>query len=252
MRHKDNIHPSKEGAYWVANSKEIPELPSIQGWQNVEIDECGDPLILINTAHNLERISVSGEYAKLGFQAASESQYIRTGVFTKLQRALDYLPKKIGIKVYDAWRPLELQLEIFNKFLGELRVAHPDASEEELVERCKVFVSLPSSATDRPSPHYSGGSIDITLVEQNGSELWMGTGFDDFSARAGTRFFEDIASIKTAQDLIARENRRLLFQAMINAGFTNYPDEWWHYDFGNQFWGKASGSKAIYGPVSAE
>jgi len=23
---------------------------------------------------------------------------------------------------------------------------------------------------------------------------------------------------------------------MTSAGFTNYPEEWWHFDFGNSFW----------------
>lgn len=31
------------------------------------------------------------------------------------------------------------------------------------------------------------------------------------------------------------QNRKILYDAMIIAGFTNYPEEWWHFDFGNQF-----------------
>ncbi len=36
---------------------------------------------------------------------------------------------------------------------------------------------------------------------------------------------------------------------MIEKGFTNYPMEWWHYDYGNQFWAKIKGVNAIYGRV---
>ncbi len=39
-----------------------------------------------------------------------------------------------------------------------------------------------------------------------------------------------------AEDEQVRENRRLLYYAMIDAGFTNLPSEWWHYDYGDRFW----------------
>ena len=43
-----------------------------------------------------------------------------------------------------------------------------------------------------------------------------------------------------------RDNRRLLYETMINAGFTNLPSEWWHYDYGTKFWGYFTGKKALY------
>ena len=51
----------------------------------------------------------------------------------------------------------------------------------------------------------------------------MGTGFDYFGARANT----DDAGITAAQ----RRNRDLLRSAMRQAGFVNYPMEWWHFSF---------------------
>jgi D-alanyl-D-alanine dipeptidase len=36
---------------------------------------------------------------------------------------------------------------------------------------------------------------------------------------------------------------------MIAAGFTNYPLEWWHFDFGDQFWGAITDRIARYGVV---
>ena len=43
------------------------------------------------------------------------------------------------------------------------------------------------------------------------------------------------------------QNRRLLFNAMVDQGFTNYSEEWWHFDYGNQFWALINGVHAIYG-----
>ncbi|MCG4287414.1 D-alanyl-D-alanine dipeptidase, partial [Lactobacillaceae bacterium KNUT 0156] len=45
-----------------------------------------------------------------------------------------------------------------------------------------------------------------------------------------------------------RENRRLLYHVMTQAGFTNYIEEWWHFDYGNQNWATVSKRDfAVYG-----
>lgn len=44
----------------------------------------------------------------------------------------------------------------------------------------------------------------------------------------------------------ALDNRRLLYHIMTSQGFTNDLEEWWHFDFGGQFWGKISGKRSIY------
>ena len=33
-----------------------------------------------------------------------------------------------------------------------------------------------------------------------------------------------------------QQNRKILFDAMTAAGFTNYPAEWWHYSYGDRMW----------------
>jgi D-alanyl-D-alanine dipeptidase len=68
--------------------------------------------------------------------------------------------------------------------------------------------------------------------------------FDHFGPETATVFFEN-ASSKDALEY--RHNRRLLFWAMAAAGFTNYREEWWHFDYGNQFWGVILNQPARYG-----
>ena len=46
-----------------------------------------------------------------------------------------------------------------------------------------------------------------------------------------------------------RELGRLLFWAMADQGFTAFFEEWWHFDFGDQFWGSITGQAARYGPI---
>jgi D-alanyl-D-alanine dipeptidase len=80
----------------------------------------------------------------------------------------------------------------------------------------------------------------------------MGTEFDHFGPEAATRYFEDKllkAETLTIEEYSCLQNRRLLFHVLAEVGFTNYHEEWWHFDYGNQFWGKITGKQAIYGPV---
>ena len=52
-----------------------------------------------------------------------------------------------------------------------------------------------------------------------------------------------------SEECQARDNRRILYNAMLNVGFTNYPSEWWHYDFGDLFWGAMTQEDVIYPSV---
>ncbi len=74
----------------------------------------------------------------------------------------------------------------------------------------------------RRSRHNQGVAIDLTLVRaSDGTELDMGTPFDEFSSRSHTA---------NASGTVA-ENRRILVDAMAAAGFSNYSSEWWHFSF---------------------
>ena len=48
---------------------------------------------------------------------------------------------------------------------------------------------------------------------------------------------------------MARANRRMLYNVMIEAGFTNFPAEWWHFDYGDEKWGLFTDNAPIYGGV---
>ncbi|MES1200940.1 MAG: M15 family metallopeptidase, partial [Pseudomonadota bacterium] len=94
----------------------------------------------------------------------------------------------------------------------------------------------------------TGGAVDLTIVWQDGEPLYMGSLFDDATALAGTdRFERDMDEPSFSHDE-ARANRRLLYWLMIEAGFSNHPDEWWHYSYGDQMWAIHMGKPAaLYG-----
>ncbi len=85
----------------------------------------------------------------------------------------------------------------------------------------------------RGSIHSFGMALDLTLLNANGAELDMGTGFDDLSERSQPVLEERfLARGEITTQHIA--NRQLLRDAMRQAGFAGINSEWWHYDFGNR------------------
>ena len=85
----------------------------------------------------------------------------------------------------------------------------------------------------RGSIHSFGMALDITLLDEQGLELDMGTGFDDLTERSQPRF----EAAMLAQHLLSAQhiaNRQLLRAMMAQAGFVGIQSEWWHYDCGDR------------------
>jgi D-alanyl-D-alanine dipeptidase len=82
----------------------------------------------------------------------------------------------------------------------------------------------------RLDTHRNGGSFDLTIVDKNGNELYMGTDHDDLTEKAITDFFETKKNL-TLIEKEAKKNRRLLKRVLNEVGFKNYAAEWWHWSF---------------------
>ena len=136
--------------------------------------------------------------------------------------------------ILDGWRPLPLQQALFDRYKEELAREHPELDADRLTEQTRRFIAEPRSDPLFPSPHSTGGSVDLTIADASGRILPMGSEFDETSDRSETLYLESrVDSDLSELELRALENRRLLYHSMVSAGFTNYPDEWWHYDYGN-------------------
>ncbi len=85
----------------------------------------------------------------------------------------------------------------------------------------------------RGSIHSFGMALDITLIDEAGNEVDMGTGFDDLTERSHPALEQAmLARGEITQAQV--ENRQLLRDAMAHAGFAGISSEWWHYDFGDR------------------
>ena len=178
-------------------------------------------------------IIIDMQYPKMNLKNALNKCLVRKEVLEKLLLAKTYLPGNLTFKIWDAYRPLSLQKELYelykNKIIKEFGLETKVKEEQERI--ISRYVSIPNEDENIPPLHTTGGAIDLTLVDKNtNKELDMGTEFDSFSPVTSTNAFE-----KTNNEEI-KNNRRILYNAMTKAGFTNLPSEWWHYDYKDRAW----------------
>jgi zinc D-Ala-D-Ala dipeptidase len=71
--------------------------------------------------------------------------------------------------------------------------------------------------------------LDVSILDENGKELDMGTAYDDFSALAEPRLEQKFLKEGSLTAVQIRQ-RKLLREVMERAGFIALPVEWWHFD----------------------
>lgn len=220
--------------------KEFPGKPT--GLQPV-----AEPLVDIAAFHE-PRLRISMEYHRQGLPGATSRCLLRQSAADRLLQALVLLPPGFGFQIYDAWRPIQVQQALFDSYYQAVKNSPvgQSLSEEQLLDQVRRFVSIPSYDPMNPSVHNTGGAVDLTILDDQGYPLPMGTAFDDFTQAAHIDHFE------THEGPAYRDNRRLLYACMTAVGFTNLPSEWWHYDYGTNFWSYYTGQPAIYTGILSE
>ena len=134
-----------------------------------------------------------------------------------LERAVGRLADRAPghrLLVLDALRPHRVQIELWDFLDGT---------------GLRQYVADPA----RGSIHSFGMAVDVTLVDAAGRELDMGTGFDDLTELSHPALEEGFL---TRGDLEAGHlaNRRVLRDAMGEAGWRGIRTEWWHFDAGDR------------------
>jgi D-alanyl-D-alanine dipeptidase len=128
--------------------------------------------------------------------------------------AQDLLKKEhpdLSLLIYDAARPMEVQRE-----MGEWAKKTNN----------KYYVADPAKGGGL---HNYGMSVDVTLVDENGEWLPMGTPFDFFGPEAHTDREDDLLK-KRRISPSEYKNRKLLRRIMEKAGFKPIASEWWHFN----------------------
>ena len=106
------------------------------------------------------------------------------------------------IKIFDCYRPLDVQKKMWAKVPRATYVANP---------------------YEKGSIHNKGAAVDITLVTLEGCYLDMGSDYDFFGRAA------HIDNLNFSEEILAR--RKLLSEGMQIHGFKTVRTEWWHFSF---------------------
>lgn len=206
-------------------------------YEHVPINESSEPLEDVSEYGLL----VEPVYFKQGL-SKDPRILLRSGVIKKLIEAQDKL-KIYKFKLWDGFRSRQIQDAIFQQFWNETKNNNPNWTDEEIKTYVEPFVSNARDLKRIPT-HATGGTIDLTLVDENGIELDMGTPFDYFGSEAFPFYFEENPTVNPT----ARANRKILIEAMSEVGFKVDVSEWWHFNYGNQLWALESNKPfAIYG-----
>lgn len=127
--------------------------------------------------------------------------YLRLKTVNALIKANEKAIRKgYRIKLFDCYRPADIQKKMWKIFPNPKYVANPA----------------------KGSIHNRGGALDLTLVDKNGKELDMGTPFDFFGKEAA-HAYNNLTDIQLS-------NRKLLKRIMQSSNFTAIKSEWWHYN----------------------
>lgn len=226
-------------------------------YRQVPIQECGEPLVAIPL--RLFAVETPHPYIKCGADYEGKSPYyLRQGVLDRLiqaQERLQQLHPGWRIQIFDAYRPVEVQEYMVN-YTFEQTVAQRNLEVNQLSEPeiaailSEVYQiwAIPSFDLETPPPHSTGAAIDITLVNELGNIVDMGSPIDEMSDRSTPEYFADAQELLEQQ---AHHHRQLLDRIMTDAGFRRHPGEWWHFSIGDQLWAWLNNQSDLQHPIPA-
>jgi D-alanyl-D-alanine dipeptidase len=180
----------------------VPGSPSYTGDDSTEMDDER----LVNIGALIPGIRLDIRYATVNNFTQRKLYpiarcYLRKRVAERLAEVQQELQAQgLGLKVFDCYRPLSIQKQLWALLPDERYVIDPR----------------------KGSRHNRGAAVDVTLVDLKGNELEMPTPYDEFSESAHRDYLLLPAS--------ALRNRDLLERVMTRHGFQGLPTEWWHFD----------------------
>ncbi|MBR0463498.1 MAG: M15 family metallopeptidase [Clostridia bacterium] len=135
----------------------------------------------------------------------------------------DAVSRGYRLKVYDAYRP-QMAVDHFMRWALDARDIRMKPYFYPELEKDTLF---PQGYIAEKSGHTRGSTVDLTLFDMSaGKEVDMGGVFDYF----GELSHPDYRDITPEQ----YENRMLLREIMLNAGFRPLDSEWWHFTLENE------------------
>ena len=145
--------------------------------------------------------------------------YMTKEALTALSKAADDLRSQgYRLLIWDSYRP-QKAVDNFVTWINDPKdpgdkTFYPNLQKQDLVKG--NYVATKSS-------HTRGSTVDLTIIRKDGSAVDMGGTFDLFSEIS----HPDYPKITEAQ----KQNRQILRDAMLKAGFKGIDSEWWHFTY---------------------
>ncbi|MBQ9318078.1 MAG: M15 family metallopeptidase [Bacilli bacterium] len=137
---------------------------------------------------------------------------LRKEVAEKILEANKYLKSQYQLKlcILDAYRPIDVQRQMFNIINDPKYVADPDG------DKCN---------------HVRGNAVDVCLIDFNNHYLEMPSSFDTFGEVSSRDYYRNNPNINHT----VQKNALLLEQIMQKFCFIGLETEWWHFDYYKQY-----------------
>ncbi|HVF09315.1 MAG TPA: M15 family metallopeptidase, partial [Abditibacteriaceae bacterium] len=187
----------------------------------IHIEDNGEPLVDIFTV--CPAIKWAPKSPRFDFPRTGLA---RVTVAQMLKRAQGLLPEGLHLQIVGAFRPFEIQRQMYEAARAELAEQHPDWDDELLTEYINVFSAPP--IWDTPPPHTTGGAVDLSIIDDSGERLDMVSPYEIGWDSAPT-YLKGLSEE-------AQRNRKLLISVLTESRLTNYPGEWWHWSWGEPGW----------------
>ncbi|MBT8327286.1 MAG: M15 family metallopeptidase [Bacteroidia bacterium] len=174
-----------------------------------------DPRIKVNL-----RYSSINNFLRTDMYGCLNKAYFQNETAHKLAQAQEYLTvidSNLSLLIWNGVRPRSIQRQMWNSL---------DMPFKEKVR----YVSNPKNG----SIHNYGCAVDLTICEQDGKLLDMGSDFDYFGPAANTNR-EYMLMTDSILNFIQFDNRKLLRTVMIRAGFSTISSEWWHFNWMSRY-----------------
>ena len=217
--------------------------PRVRG---IPIVDCGEPLVDL-AGNGLITYGPPPECP----ETAPFYRLVRAGVAIRLERAQNRLPSGLQLRLYEGYRNPSIQQALFDGQLQRMRREHPSQDISWCyAQAAKLASPLRTFEGDQiVPPHSTGGAIDIEIIDSDGIPLNFGMKLKDWDNVPPSLCATHFTGI-TGE---AASNRQLLMNTLIAEGFINYPREWWHFSYGDQYWAFATANiSALYGTLSKQ
>ena len=180
---------------WLAHDKDFVDVSNLQ---NVHVS------LRYATENNFMKKNIYGDFRQCFLHRIAAEKFRKaTLILQKEKPGWRFL-------LFDCLRPRSLQIKLFDFVKGTPQ---------------QMYVANPKDG----SVHNYGFAMDLSLEDENGREVDMGTGFDNFTPLAQPkRETENLQAGKLTQEQL--DHRLILRKVMKQAGFLQLPIEWWHYD----------------------